>query len=94
VRVFVNLPTANAQTPSTSPNYVGYFVIVPKTAKGSTHQHADPATNIAIDVTKKLPALLKGTNNKLTVTLVPATARRQKPANIDMTYENVWVETK
>lgn len=91
IRVFVNLPTATADTPSTSPNYVGYFIIVPKVASGGLHSHR--ATNIALDVTKKLPAIL-GTSNKLTVTLVPSTAKRQKPKQLDLTYDKVWIETK
>ena len=93
VRVFVNKPDATAETPSSSPNYVGYFIIVPKVAPGSTHEHAHRATNITLDVTDELPPLLKGTK-KLQVTLVPSTAAKRAPEKIDMTYERVWVETK
>jgi polyphenol oxidase len=93
VRVFVNKPDATAETPSSSPNYVGYFVVVPKVAPGGTHAHANRATNIVLDVTEELPPLMQGTK-KLQVTLVPSTAERRAPAKIDMTYERVWVETK
>lgn len=92
VRVFVNLPTATAETPSSSPNYVGYFVIIPKVAPGGG-QHQHRPTNIALDVTDELPPLLKGAK-KLQVTLVPSTAAKRAPEQIDMTYDRVWVESK
>jgi polyphenol oxidase len=93
VRVFVNLPTATAETPSSSPNYVGYFVIVPKVAAGGAQEHQHRATNIVLDVTDELPPLLKGAK-KLQVTLVPSTGQKRAPETIDMTYDRVWVETK
>ena len=93
VKVFVNLPTATAATPTSSKNYVGYFTVVPKTLQPGAHNHK--LLNVTFDVTQELRDTLKP-GAKLTVTLVPVRGLRSKPAPgaINLTYEKVYITTK
>jgi len=93
IKVFVNLPTATAATPTSSKNYVGYFTVIPKTLKAEGHNHK--LMNVTFDVTQELHDTLKS-GSKLTVTLVPVRGLRSKPAaeGIHLTYEKVYITTK
>jgi polyphenol oxidase len=71
VDVYGNMPNANTQTSKQTPNYLGYFAIVPKGGRDHVMNK-----HIVIDVTRKLPNLLRGSPS-LAVTLVPKTGPRQ-----------------
>ena len=91
VRVFLNLPAANAQTSAKVKNFVGTFVVLPKGVGTATHDHRK--MNVAFNVTNKLADLVKP-DGKLTVTLVPVTGPHKKPDVIHMTYDKVYISTK
>jgi polyphenol oxidase len=70
VDVYGNMPNATAATSKQTPNYLGYFAIVPK--GGKDHPMSK---HIVIDVTRKLPNLLHGSQS-LAATLVPKVGPR------------------
>lgn len=88
VHVFVNLPRANAATKTDSINFAGYFTVV---AKGrSRHHDGHNPTNVAFDLSPNLAALVKN-GKELTVTLVPVNGRNNKPANITLSFQKIYV---
>ena len=84
VRVFVNMPKANAKTSAKSPNFVSTFTIVPSVASGSTaHQHKK--LNVAFNVSRQMAGVLKG-KSTIEVTLCsgepPQSASREHPVDV------------
>ena len=61
VRVFVNLPTADARTPNTDPHYAGSFAFfgtqLPNAPEAPDHQHQQPM--FLVDITQTLQRLRK-----------------------------------
>jgi polyphenol oxidase len=93
IRVFVNLPTATARTSAKSPNYVGFFTIVAHTIDPTTHAHGNHKINQAFDVTRHLASVLKGAS-KLQVTLVPVAGLHDRPADLRLAYDKVYLTEK
>ena len=83
VRVYANLPEADAATGVDSDHYLGYFTVVAKTLDEGVA--AEPR-DIVIEVSWALPALL-GEGSPLQVTLVPVAGKEgdQVPEAFEMT---------
>jgi polyphenol oxidase len=91
VRVFVDLPTANAATSASIKNYVGFFTVLPQTLKRGLHKHK--LKNVAFNVSDKMGDVLR-LDNKVQVTLVPVRGLNQRADNINLTYQKVYLERK
>ena len=74
VRIFVGLPSANADTPAEDPHYVGEISLVAISARRKKR----PAQRVELDVPAQL---LRG--ESLSVTLVPTDAQGRKPAAME-----------
>ena len=88
VRVYANLPTANAATGTNTPNYLGYFTVVAKSTTAGEHRH-DPL-NVKLDITKRVSRLL-GASRDLSITLVPVTGARTKPRQVNLSYRRIFI---
>ena len=74
VRVFADLPEANAQTSVEDPHYLGYFTVLAKnSAEAARGLHV---ANTSLDITGKKP-LFQG-KTETTLTLVPLGASDEK----------------
>jgi polyphenol oxidase len=73
IRVFLNAPTANAETPLTDPHFASSISLVPSLVPGEKHIHEHPPATLSIDVSRKLAELIRDdpANAKVSVTLVP-----------------------
>lgn len=89
VRVFLNLPSATAQTEPDAKHFVGYISVVPS---GPGHRHR-VVRNVAFDLTPELAATALATD-PLSVTLVPVTAGGAEPRQGAMTYKRIYLTAK
>jgi polyphenol oxidase len=80
VRVFINKEDANAQTSTEDPHFVGSFTFLPM---GQHKMAAHPPVAAVLDVSQKLPKLLKDTS-KVSLTLVPMKIDETGPAAIPL----------
>ncbi|QNM95010.1 tyrosinase family protein [Chitinimonas koreensis] len=87
VKVYVNLPKANAATSTELPNYVGLISSVAKVRKGEPHGEHKPERMtfvINVELARKIAA-----DGTLQVTLVPITPRGRQPASVELSYETI-----
>jgi polyphenol oxidase len=92
VRVFVNLPSANAATPVTDPHYVGYFTLVPNSLRG-THVHGHPGLSVELPLRAQTREVM-GASQDLSVTLVPVTGDENAPFNLSLTIGSISLTTR
>lgn len=90
VKVYLNNPTATAETSTSDPSFVGSMVIVPAVAPGSAQSRPDVRRNFAFSVPPQTAALLNNRQN-ISVTLVPFQGQGIKPAEISVAYRRVYV---
>lgn len=86
VRVFVNLPSASAETSLADPHYLGYFTLVPG-GLGGMHSHGK-GLNAAFAVEGATLAALKN-EDSLAVTLVPVATDGAPPPNVSLTVDSI-----
>jgi polyphenol oxidase len=88
ILVFGNMPNATASTSTDSPNFLGTISIVAKGDSTGSHRHSP--LNVNIDITRKVPNVLRD-NNDLTVTLVPVAAPGSRPDNLNLTFQSIHI---
>jgi polyphenol oxidase len=88
VHVFGNAPGATASTSFDSPNFLGFFVIVPHNLREAGHQHQP--RHIELEISSKIAEIMKDTN-QMEVTLVPAAGGGVKPKNLKLSFNKIYV---
>jgi hypothetical protein len=88
VRVFVNKPDANAETPVSDVHFAGYVVAVAKAAAGHAHQHKP--FNVALELSPELQDIVMQSHD-LQVTLVPVDVQGHTPQGMELRHGKVWL---
>jgi len=86
IRVYLDLPGANAQTDPDAAHFVGYISVVPA---GPGHHH-QVVRNVAFDLSPALAATAVA-SPQLSVTLVPVNAGGGEPAQGTVTYKKIYL---
>ncbi len=89
IRVFVDLPDANAKTELDPKHFAGYISVVPS---GLGHKHP-VLRNVAFDLLPELAATV-GASEQLSVTLVPVTAGGGEPAQAAVRYRRIYLTAR
>jgi polyphenol oxidase len=89
IRVFLDLPAANAKTAVDAKHFVGYISVVP-TGPGHMHQ---TVRNVGFDLSPELAATAAA-SPQLSVTLVPVTAGGAEPLHGVVKYKRIYLTSK